>query len=113
MPKSSFKVDEISLVLIVAILAIIISFCTRNQTSMEDAEKITKVILNDHDISFANNGIIDEDKLEEIQHMDYDDFKKYLKVKNDFCIYIGDENGNTILAKGSPKLNNNGIVCKE
>lgn len=113
MPKSDFKVDEIALVLIVAISAIIISFCARNQTSVEDAKEITEIILDNYGIILANNGTIDENKLKEIQHMDYDNFKKYLKVKNDFCIYIEDENGNTILAKGSPKLDNNGIVCRE
>ncbi|MBI3034980.1 hypothetical protein HYY71_01535 [Candidatus Woesearchaeota archaeon] len=78
-----------------------------------EAEKITGMILDDHSISFANNGIIDENKLREIKSIGYDDFKEMLKVKNDFCIYIEDGNGNVILSKGSSKLGKDGIFCRE
>lgn len=101
------------LVLIVAIVAMIVSFYSKNSELQEmKAEKITEMILDEHKISFANDGIIDENKLREIQSMDYDDFKNSLKAKNDFCVYIEDGNGNIILAKGSPKLKEDG-VCME
>ena len=113
-PKPNFEIDEIVLVLIVALLAIVFSvYYKANEPKGMEAEKITALILDNHDVSFAHNGVVDEYKLQEIQSMNYKDFKNSLKVKNDFCIYLEDENGNIILAKGSSKLNNDGIICRE
>jgi len=114
MPKSNFKIDEIMLVLIVAIISIIVVVYDKlNEPAEMEAEKITEMILNEHDISFANNGIVDENKLKKIQNMDYKEFKNSLNAKNEFCIYIEDEKGNIILAKGSSKLNGDGLYCRE
>ena len=114
MPKSNFKIDEILLVLIVAIISIIVAVYDKiNESANIGAEKITEMILDEHTISFANNGVVDENKLKEIQNMNYNNFKKSLNAKNDFCIYIEDQNGNTILTKGSSKLNRDGIICRE
>lgn len=111
------KIDEILLVLIVAIIIIFVSVYgkinkTRDKQTME-AEKITEIILDNHGMSFAKGGVIDENKLEEIKSINYDDFKKSLNAKNDFCMYIEDANGNIILAKGSFKLNKDGLYCRE
>ena len=114
MAKSNFKIDEIMLVLIVAVIAIAVSVYDKlNEPAGMEAEKITEMILDDHKVSFANNGVVDESQLEKIRNMDYEDFKKSLDAKNDFCVYIEDENGNTILAKGSSKLNDDGLYCTE
>lgn len=114
MAKSNFKIDEITLVLIVAVIAVAVSVYNKlNEPINMEAEKITEMILDDHEISFANNGVVDENKLRGIQNMDYAQIKKSIKTKNDFCVYIEDENGNIILAKGSQKLNGNGMHCKE
>ena len=112
--KSNFKIDEVVLVLIVAFLAIIISIYNKaNEPKGMEAEKITAMVLDDHEISFASNGIVDGTKLKEIQSINYKDFKKSLKVKNDFCLYLEDENGNIILTKGASQLNKDGLVCRE
>ena len=114
MQKPNFKIDEMILLLIVALIAIVVVVNDKlNEAGGTEAEKITEMILDDHTISFANNGVIDESKLKEIQSMDYNDFKNFLKVKNDFCIYIEDEDGNIILSKGSSKLAKDGIYCLE
>lgn len=114
MAKPNFKIDEIMLVMIVAVIAMLVSISNKvNEPARVEAEKIAEMILDDHSISFASNGVIDENKLKEIQNMDYNDFKKALKAKNDFCIYIEDENGNIILAKGPSKLNGKSISCGE
>ena len=111
--KSNFKINEIMLVFIVAVISMIIVIYDKIDTNEMEAEKITKMILNEHDISFANSGVIDENKLKEIQNMDYEDFKNSLNAKNDFCVYVEDENGNIILSKGSEKLISDGIPCME
>ena len=117
MPKPNFKIDEITLVLIVAVLIMIVTVYDKtNKTGHEpkmEAEKITEIILDNHGISFATGGIINENKLEEIKNINYADLKKSLNAKNDFCIYIEDGNGNVILSKGSSRLDKDGIICRE
>src|SRR3990167_5033335 len=113
MAKPNFRIDEITLVLIVALIAMIVGIYNKTAKVEMEAGKITEVILDNHAISFANNGIIDENKLNQIQNMDYNQFKNYLKVKNDFCIYIEDGNGRILLAKVSPKLEKDGLPCSE
>ena len=44
--------------------------------------------------------------------MDYKEFKAFIKAKNDFCIYIEDENGRIITAKGADKFNEDGMACR-
>ena len=117
MPKPKFKIDEMTLLLIVAVIIMVVSVYDKmnkpvNEPKME-AEKITEIILDNHGMSFASGGVIDENKLREIQDMNYEDFKKSINAKNDFCIYIEDGNGNLILAKGSSKLNKDGLSCRE
>ena len=114
MTKPNFKIDEITLVLIVVVLAIVVSFYdSKNNSGSIEAEKITSLVLDSHDISFASNGTIDANKLKEMQGMDYNKLKNFLKVKNDFCIYIEDGNGNLLLAKGYSKMSEDGLYCKE
>ncbi len=112
--KSKFKIDELVLVLIVAVLAFALSIYEKaDEKSAIDAERITEMILDDHDISFVSNGVVDEDKMNEIQKMDYVTLKNQFKAKNDFCMYIEDSDGNVIVAKGSSKLNSEISHCKE
>ena len=112
--KPNFKIDEIALVFLVAAIALAISFWDKNDgISDVEAEKITGMIMDEHDLSFAASGVIDENKLNEIKSLDYAELKKSFKVRKDFCVYIEDGNGNTILTKGSSKLNGEGLVCRE
>ena len=111
----NYKIDEIALVLIVAVVAIIVSVYDKNSQPNQqiEAEKITGLILGNREASFASNGIVDIIKLKEIQNMDYNKLKIYFNARKDFCMYIEDGDGNIILAKGSSKLSKDGINCKE
>ena len=112
--KQNFKFDEISLILIVAIIAIVVSFYDYNKKPAPiDAEKITGLVLEDGDTRSASGGVIDQYKLEQVQNMNYDQLKNRLNLQEDFCMYIEDENGNIILAKGSSKLSKDGIICEK
>lgn len=114
MPESKFRIDEITLVLIVALIAILVA--AHNKSSEPEgmeAKKIAEAIMDGHGISFASNGVVDAGKLAEIKNMGYKDLKKSLETKSDFCVYIEDEKGNIILSKGSSKLNGEGIGCSE
>ena len=112
--KSNFRIDEIALVLVVAVLAIFVSVYEKSgDVKKIDAREITEIMMDDHRLSFANNGVIDDNKLKEIQKMDYTTLKSQLNAKNDFCMYIEDENGNVIVAKGSSKLSGDISLCSE
>ena len=113
MPKFNFKIDEIALVLIVAFVAMVVGISDKMNKPEMEAGKIAEIILDNHAISFANNGVIDENKLRQVQNMDYKEFKNHLNAKNDFCIYIEGVNGNIILAKGSSKLSKDRLHCRE
>ena len=111
--KPNYKIDEIVLVFIVALFIIIVSVYEHNKSPTVEAEKITGLLLDDHALSIANNGIVDKNKLQEIQNMDYEQLKSNLNAKKDFCVYIEDGEGNIILAKGSQKLTGDGVPCQE
>lgn len=117
MPKSNYKPDKFTLSLVLIFIALVASVylggVSKSKNQKMEAEKITEIILDNHRISFASNGIIDEKKLREVQEMSYESFKKSLQASKDFCILIEDEKGNILLSKGSSKLNNNGIYCRE
>ena len=109
--KPNYKIDEIVLVLIVVVFIMIVSVYEHNKSPTVEAEKITGLLLDDHALSIANNGIVDKSKLQEIQNMGYEQLKSNLNAKKDFCVYIEDGEGNIILAKGSQKLTQDGIHC--
>ena len=112
--KPNFKIDELAIVLAVALIAIAVSIYESNKKIAPiEAEKITGLILDNHEISFASGGVIDQIKLKQVQNMDYKELKNYLNAKQDFCVYLEDENGNIILAKGSPKLSEGGEACRK
>ena len=106
MAKEKKKIDEVTLILLIAIAVIIISFLGKSQPAVQEASRISKIVLNNPGIEGSN--VIDEKKLTEIRNMDYQSLKQSLKANRDFCILIKDEKGNVILSKGSPSLNREG-----
>lgn len=110
--KHKLKFDKVSLAAIVIFVAILVIFYGRlSKPKQVDIEKINAIIFDHMPVSFAKDGIIDQDKLEKIQRMDYVELKNALDIKKDFCVYIEDENGNIILEKGSDKLSQDGVYC--
>ena len=110
--KTKPKIDEIALVLIVAVIAIIISFYHKSSSTTQEQRLLTAIILEDKTLLFTNDGIINENELMRIKNMDYEQLKKSLNIKEDFCIYLEDENGRIIVAKGSEKFNRDGMHCQ-
>ncbi|GEM_PF-2870370 len=95
----------VSLVLILAAFLITVVF-KYNKNSESDAEKITETLL------LPGGKVIDGQKLEQINKMDYSDIKKSLNARDDFCLYMEDESGNVVLAKGASSLSRDGLKCK-
>lgn len=48
------------------------------------------------ELSFIVNGRVDKERMKEVAAMDYSELKSKLGVKNDFCMYFEDANGNLI-----------------
>lgn len=107
------RINETSIVLIIAVIITAIIINQKNNQPMDEAGRIIKVILDENSAKLHHSSVIDQAELETIQGMTYDQLKKYLNVKNDFCLYVEDGNGNIILAKGSAKLSIDKIYCKE
>jgi tartrate dehydratase beta subunit/fumarate hydratase class I family protein len=97
--------NEINLILIVAAAALILSLFGKSEPSQE-AAKIQKAVL----MQISGNAVLDSEKIAKINSMDYQSLKKSFDVRNDFCIFIEDENGNVLLSKGAPSLNNGACV---
>ena len=113
MKKKKHRIDELVLVLVIVLIGLIASFYRKGHTTSGDAEKISEMIADHHEISFVSNGIIDEKMMRMVSQMNYAELKAFFNVTEDFCIYIEDGRGNLMLSKGTSKLNRDGIYCKE
>lgn len=114
MAKKRFRLDEILLVLMVAFIGIAVAIYSKENKSRDmGAEEITSLLSDNDNASLINDGVINEGKLKELQNMGYSELKDSLNVRGDFCVYIEDEKGQVVLAKGSPKLNGRGVYCRE
>ncbi len=111
--KKKLQVDEMALVFIVAVIALAAAVLEKASHPETEAKKIKDMLLDDHELSLVEEGVIEDSRLDKIKDTSYKDLKSSLDAKNDFCLYIEDENGNVILAKGSSRLGNDGIPCRE
>ena len=102
--------NYISIWILIGLFFLIFGLFKFNQKGYE-AQKIIELIEEDDAVGFLNNNVVDESKLSVIRNMDYNQLKKEINVREDFCIYLEDENNNVILSKGSPVFNLEGIEC--
>lgn len=111
--KEKWKSGQLFIILIVAVLALALSIYDYSKKPVQiEAEEITSLLLDEHELSFVGGGVINQNKLKQIQSMDYEKLKSYLNIKNDFCIYVEDENGQIILSKVAPTLNKDSKACR-
>ena len=103
------KVNEISLWILG--LFLLVALLILKAKPQSEAEKISGIVLDHHPMSIASNGVIEEKKLDMIRQMGYEQLKKSINAKDDFCIYIEDEQGHIIAAKGSASLRQDGLQC--
>lgn len=109
--KKKVKFNIVWLMLLAAFAFVLIVVYNKNyKTSNEHtAEEITSKILQNPSLSFVENGLINEEKLNRVKSMSYEEIKTSLKTQSDFCIYIEDEQGNIILSLGAPAWKENGV----
>ena len=94
----------------------------RPDDKTEDLQDEASIVLENIVSEDSNVGIlvgteIDETKLQQLLGEDYDTIKEKMRVKNDFCIFLEDENGDIIYLSpdqpgvGSPKIKISGDPC--
>jgi len=85
----------------------------------EAAHIIENLGSEDTNISIIEKTSINNSKLDTLLQQNYSVIKNKLRIQNDFCVYIEDENGNILylnsstIAKGSSKINVSGLPCFE
>jgi len=91
---------------------------TKEKELQEDASKVIGDIYSDDPvIGILDGNRINSTKLENILGMNYSDIKEQLKIRNDFCLYLEDENGNIIYLNythsgiGSSSINVSNVSC--
>ena len=119
--KKAKKEDKIILAMFIIIIFLVALRIIRESEIpgaelQEDAEKILNAIATNN-LKILNSDQIDEDSLEIIMKKDYAALKNELGLKNDFCIFFYDEDGNPVkiggkeTGIGSDKLKINGVSC--
>lgn len=86
-----------------------------------EGETISDVLISsepEENLSTVVENVVLEEKLEELANKNYDDLKKELGIKGDFCIHFEDDEGNIIyiddegrVGIGSDEVIINGTVC--
>src|SRR3989344_2398598 len=83
-----------------------------------EANFILEVLSNGDDgIRLVEENVLLEEKVENLDGMDYEEFKQALGLKSDFCIYFEDHEGNLVVIDGiksgigSEKIRINGEPC--
>ncbi len=86
----------------------------------EEASTVIKQVSADNSqLRIVDGNEINLSRAGELKNLSYEELKKMLRVENDVCIYIEDEDGNIILindsyrAIGSPDINVTGVPCSQ
>ena len=105
MKKSQAWSIDVMLAIVIFITTIFLFFVFLNPTSqggkVEELQNEASIVLKniesaDSDLGILNGAIVNETKLQELFGKEYQTIKKSLRIKNDFCIYFEDENGNIV-----------------
>jgi hypothetical protein len=115
--KQKNEIDELWLVLVVAIFIMLISIVAKKNDLSEEAVTILDELTDNNNYSFAPNNVLYAERFEKVSKMGYIELKNTLNVKNEFCIYFEDKNGNLIEIEdgvrsiGSGVIEINGVPC--
>lgn len=115
--KKKRNLDSLWLLLIVLIFILFVNIVTQENELEKEAEAIAHEFTEGNKHSFAPDGVVHEEILEQISIMAYKELKDDLNVKNDFCVYFEDTGGNLVEVSdgirsiGSSKIEINGKPC--
>ncbi len=107
----------ILLLLILAIFVIVKTALTPKSNLEKEAEIVLST-LTDGSVKLVEQNQLMEEKIRDLNNMDYDEIKNLIGVKGDFCIYFEDATGNIVTIDGidpgigSDKIYVNGRPCR-
>ena len=110
----------IVLLLILALFVILKTAFTPQKAELRGEAEIVLSTLTDGNtkVSLTDSDELIEEKIKNLDQMDYDEIKNIIGVKNDFCIFFEDSSGNLVKIDGinpyigSNKIYINGYPCK-
>ena len=115
------------IIFISAFFVIYIIATNRTSTNIEEmtqeAERISaEAAAENSNLSIIGDNELNQIKVEDLIGQDYEEIKKQLRIENEFCIYLEDEEGNLIFLNqsetenitgiGSSDINISGIPCR-
>lgn len=122
--KKELRKNEIILIGIILIAGYLIihNFNSNKEIKIEQLKKeaellTTKVVVSNSELGIAADNEIDDHKLSSLADKNYYEIKNALKIKNDFCIFFEDQQGNLVRVDGlkagigSGKIIVNGDPC--
>ncbi len=75
---------------------------------------LESIVSEDSDIGILDGAEVNETKLEELLGMEYSEIKKKMRVENEFCIFLEDEEGNVIyITQDQPGIGSDEISVSE
>jgi len=123
MKSQAFSMDiMIAFVIFIGTIFVFYSIISDRFTSKTDdlGDEASIVLGNlaseDSEIGIIDGIIVNETKLENLLEMDYSEIKKKIRIKNEFCFFLEDSNGDVIYIKdelgiGSDKINISKVPC--
>lgn len=123
MKSQAFSMDiMLAIVIFLGTIFVFYSILTGNNEAKTDelteeaAIVLDNIVSDDSEVRITDGIIVNQTKLEELLGMDYSEIKKKIKIKNDFCIFLEDDDGSIIYIQGQPgigsdKISISGIPC--
>jgi len=123
MKSQAFSMDlMIAFVIFIGTIFIFYSILSDRLSSktgeLEDEASVVleNIVSADSEVRITDGITVNETKLEELLGMEYSEIKDKIRIKNEFCIYLEDEDGNIIYIQdlpgiGSDKINISDVPC--
>ncbi|MFW5865589.1 MAG: hypothetical protein ACOCU6_00670 [Nanoarchaeota archaeon] len=113
----------IAVVLFIVVVGIFYAYLSDSSTEDDEVKHLsgearlisTKLDcdVDDNDVCITRNGMIVNENVDELKSEDYDNLKKQLGVKGDFCIYLRDSEGNLKALNGTAGIGDKSFKLNE
>jgi len=121
MKSQAFSMDiMIALVIFIGTIFVFYSILSGGEETKtveleDEASLILKNIASDDsEVRITDGVVVNETKLEDLLGMEYSDIKKKLRIKNEFCFFLEDEDGNIIyIEAGKPGVGSDKIKISD
>lgn len=115
MKKPLFDFDRAMLLLL--LISVFIVLKAMAIPTQSEADAALEKLASDDGIGIMDSNSIADNKVRMLDNMDYNELKQSLGIKDDFCLYFEDEEGNMVQVDhvssgiGHSKIHVNGMPC--